>query len=277
MRTGYFIIITALLLFAGCGSISSLQQREESLNTLLQNHKELKKEVFTASAFNLFGVSKLDSSCRNKSINLFIEGDGLAWISRTRLSSNPTPINPLAFKLMLEDKASCKLYLARPCQYIDSQQCQKKYWSSARFSPEVVQSYLEIMDSLKKSHDIEAFNLIGYSGGGAVATLLSSKRTDIKQLITIAGNLDINAWVKYHQITPLYDSLNPADYADSSLQNIPQMHFIGAKDNVMPFEIFQAYQQRFHNSTLIQYRVCDECTHTQNWLENASKVLQTLY
>ncbi|MFX4243448.1 alpha/beta fold hydrolase, partial [Aliarcobacter butzleri] len=86
---------------------------------------------------------------------------------------------------------------------------------------------------IKKEFSNSNFELIGYSGGGTVATLLASKRTDISSLTTVVGNLDIQKWVKMQNITPLIGSLNPSDFIQN-LENIKQHHLIGENDKIIP-------------------------------------------
>ena len=57
---------------------------------------------------------------------------------------------------MNEDKNSCKVYLARPCQFTSSFSCENKYWTSHRFSEEIIKSYEESLDYLKNK--VEAKN-----------------------------------------------------------------------------------------------------------------------
>ena len=73
------------------------------------------------------------------------------------------------------------------------------------------------------------FELIGYSGGGAVALLIGVKRDDIDKIITVAGNIDTEFWTQYHNIDPLSNSLNPADFVET-LQAIKQCHLLGNED-----------------------------------------------
>lgn len=197
-------------------------------------------------------------------MRVYFEGDGLSWVSRSRLSDNPTPINPLAAKLMMTDKNDCKVYLARPCQYTLDEKCSNVYWSSRRFSPEVIQSYQEALEQLKYTYNIRSFVLIGYSGGGAIAALSAARRDDVSRLITVAGNLDTNFWVKLQGLEPLHGSLNPADET-LNLEKIPQTHFVGTNDTVMPKEIFSSYRSHFLKPEKIESIECDKCTHNIGW------------
>ena len=263
-KTILFInLIIFLLLLTGCFSnIPTLNERKQTAISLYSNNKNIIQKEIQTSQFNLFSLQDMKSSCEN--IKIFVEGDGLSWISKSIISLNPTPITPLGLKLMLsDDKSSCKIYLARPCQYIDSTMCEEKYWTSHRFNDKVIQSYDETLTNLKKDFPNIKFDLVGYSGGGAVVTLLAATRNDINSIMTIAGNLDIEKWAKIQKITPLNGSLNPANYA-KKLQNIKQYHLIGKDDKVIPKEIFFSYLNRFENKNNISYSFY-EGTHSCCW------------
>ncbi|MDQ7067453.1 MAG: hypothetical protein Q9M40_05510 [Sulfurimonas sp.] len=49
----------------------------------------------------------------------------MAWITSSTISSDPTPINPIGLKFMLKNNSSCKIYLARPFQYLSKGKDQK--------------------------------------------------------------------------------------------------------------------------------------------------------
>ena len=201
-------------------------------------------------------------SCSN--IKIFVEGDGLSWISRTTISSNPTPITPVGLKLMLNDnKNSCKIYLARPCQYINSNMCEEKYWTSHRFNIKIIQSYDEALTNIKKDFPNSKFDLVGFSSGGAIVTLIATKRDDINSITTIAGNLDTDEWTKIQKITPLDGSLNPANFS-KKLENIKQHHLVGTEDNVVLKEVFFSYLNKFEDKSNISYSFY-EATHNCCW------------
>jgi predicted esterase len=75
--------------------------------------------------------------------------------------------------------------------------------------------------------------LIGHSGGGALALLLVYRCAGISRVITIGGNLDIDAWTALHGYAPLSASLNPASEGAHS-PNPPYRHLVGSKDRVTP-------------------------------------------
>lgn len=251
------------LFFIACSSnIPTPNERKQTAINLSSLNKNIVQKDIQTSQFNLFSLQDIQNSCEN--IKIFVEGDGLSWISRTTISPNPTPITPVGLKLMLSDNnTSCKIYLARPCQYINSNMCEEKYWSSHRFNEKVIQSYDEALSTLKKDFPNSKFDLVGYSGGGAVVTLIASKRDDVNSITTIAGNLDIDEWTKIQKITPLDGSLNPANYA-KKLENIKQHHLLGTEDTVVPKEVFFSYLNKFEDKSNISYSFY-EATHNCCW------------
>lgn len=240
-----------LLFLSGCiNSISTLEERKNRVSDLTKN-EQVTSKVIPTSHFSLFSLQSL-FTCKNKSLHVYIEGDGFAWITRSIVSDDPTPLNPTALSLMLQDNATCKVYLARPCQYLFQKECDNSYWTSHRFSQKVIHSYHDALNELKSLHGNATFTLIGYSGGGAVATLLASQREDVSMLVTVAGNLDTDRWVQFHQITPLSGSLNPAHFTEK-LEQIEQYHLVGKNDKIIPKPVFDAYLSRFKNTEKIYY------------------------
>lgn len=208
-------------------------------------------------------------------LSIYIEGDGLAWRTRRSISSNPTPVAPVALQLALLDK-SAAAYLARPCQYVRNQaNCDSGLWTSARFSAEVITASNAAIDLLKQRFAASRIRLIGYSGGGAVAALVAARRNDISQLVTVAGNLDHVAWTRHHRVTPLRDSLNPADEW-RALQSIPQVHFVGADDRTVNRSISESYRQRFPLGRQPLIKLVKGADHHCCWAEKWPKLLRTL-
>lgn len=174
-------------------------------------------------------------------LRVYIEGDGRAWITPYSPSLDPTPTQSLALRLALADHTP-SAYLARPCQYVKSAGCQPAVWTGERFNQAAVRSLSEALDALKAKFSVTSFELVGHSGGGAMALLLAAQRNDIAQVQTLAGNVDPQAWTELKQLTPL-DGLNPADFA-AQLKGVPQRHFIGQQDRVVPAGVIQAYRRK---------------------------------
>ena len=86
-----------------------------------------------------------------------------------------------------------------------------RYWTTHRFAPEVIRASDLALDRLKTLFGAQRLVLVGYSGGAAVALLVAARRHDMGQIITVAGNLDHQAWTHYHHVQALSGSLNPVD------------------------------------------------------------------
>lgn len=250
----FLFLILIGFFFGSCASKTpSLEDRIKSVFDYAKK-ENLKEEIINTTKFDIFSLQKEDFSCKN--LNIYIEGDGLAFVNKNRISSNPTPINSVSQKLMQTDKSSCKIYLARPCQYYNSSSCNSSYWTNKRFSAEVLNSYDEVLTYIKNKYQNNTFTLIGHSGGGAIATILASYRDDINYLITVAGNLDIEKWIDIKNLTPLEGSLNPKDFT-KKLEGKKQFHLVGNKDDVVPKEVFLSYYKSFEDKKSIQYKIIE--------------------
>lgn len=220
---------------------------------------------YKTALFDIFTAQKISSSPNN--IHIYLEGDGNSWQSRYKLSDNPTPNNPVGFKLALQDKHQDIIYLARPCQYVNlksQKSCKPKYWSSHRYSEAVIDSYQEILDQLKQQYTHAQFKLIGFSGGGTIAVLLGSKRKDISEIITIAAALNNAELSKIHQTTPLTGSLEPYSIA-KQIRTIKQVHFVGEKDNIVPPRIAQQFVKQQGENNDSHVVVVKNSNHHNIW------------
>lgn len=263
-------ILLCLLGLCGCahhGSILSAEARTKQATALAKSVGWQAHTLYTKDyAFKVY-----ESSYKPKSfstLTIYLEGDGLAWLTEERPSANPTPLNPLGLKLAIRDKKhKLVVYLARACQYIfgsDWGRCTVDDWTNARFSPAIVQATMQAVDALKTQYHAQKIILIGYSGGGAIAALVAAKRTDVVRLITISGTLDTKAWVQQNNLTPLYGSLNPAD-AWKSLAAISQTHWVGGQDTVVPKAVAFAYASHFPVAKKPEIRIVETYDHTCCW------------
>lgn len=236
------VIIIFLLFVTSCNSILKVENRVKFAQELVKE-SDFNKENIKTDDFYLFSYQRI-TNISNKTLNVYIEGDGFAWRNRYTLSRNPTPINPIALRMALEDKSDNVVYLARPCQFSDYKvdlKCNnEEFWSRARFSNEVVNSTSQAIDVLKKKYNAKEINLFGFSGGGAIAILVAAKRNDVKSIKTIAANLDHVELMKIHSATPLSKSLNPIDFA-KEVANINQTHLAGELDKIIPTHIIQSF------------------------------------
>lgn len=227
-----------------CNTVPSTQQRLDIANTLASRAAWTEENVnggtFTLATWHAVPVM------HSAQLTVYIEGDGLAWLSPSTVSDDPTPLNPLALKLALAQPNGNAVYMARPCQYVpgSSPACASRYWTQSRFSEEVIQASDHVLSQLKARAGAKTLTLVGYSGGGAVAALLAARRNDVDKLITVAGNLDHQHWTESKGLTPLATSLNPATFS-TQLLHVQQWHFVGSDDQVIPPAIAQQFAQRF--------------------------------
>ena len=218
------------------------------------------------NSFRLAGFYRVGNP--RKPISIYIEGDGFAWIDRYTISSNPTPRNPLALKLAGLDQDSNVVYFARPCQFVDlslERYCNKRYWTSHRFSKEVLSSYNQALDQIKEKFNAKGFHLVGFSGGAAIAALLAAERSDVLSLRTIAGNLDHVALNRAREVSPLRGSLNPISVA-SKLKAIPQIHYSGGKDKVIPGWVAESFVRAVGRGPCVSTRTISRASHLDGWL-----------
>ena len=260
-----FLLLTlSLLLISSCHH-ASFRSNNIDADKLAQQHNWEKNTLITDTQFNLVTYASKQIAETNV-LTIFIEGDGFAWRNKNTPSVNSTPKDPVGLKLAITHNLTYKnsVYLARPCQFLDlktQSNCAPKYWTSHRFAPEVIQSTNVAIDILKSKYKSTHIKLIGYSGGGAVASLVSKKRNDVLELVTIAGNLDTDAWTDYHEISPLSGSLNPADYWQD-LISVPQIYYVGGKDKIMPPSIAYSYKRNFPDNAQPEIIIIESMGHS---------------
>lgn len=268
-QTNNIFLFFLLLLLSSC-LLKSPQ--EQALG--IARRANLSPVIFITPPFSIQGYQRFTG--KSQHLTVYIEGDGAAWKNRSTLAQDPTPRQPVALGLASRDPGEKILYLARPCQYIVSPSCSKKYWSSHRYSPEIIRAMGMAIDQAKQESGTSGITLIGYSGGGVVAALLATRRDDISQLVTVAANLDTDFWTTMHQITPLFGSTNPCRYTES-LQYIPQIHISGADDTVVPPAVLQSYMDKLPNTKQAQVIIIPGMNHHSNWGERWPRLLDKIH
>ena len=258
----------SIALLAGCATVNTGYRIAD---TIAFKHHFTKDYVKTGlcSLTTLYNFTRTGAP-----LTIYIEGDGSAWRSRRELSDDPTPRHPLVLSLASIDPSENVAYLARPGQLSASgnPDCNSVYWSEKRFSQEVVSAINLAIDYLKAKSRSKEINLIGYSGGAALAVILAAKRNDVISIRTVAGNLDPRAFCEYHHVSFLNGSLNPIDYA-ASVKHIPQRHFIGSKDIVVPAFIAQSFVEREGDKNSDRITVVNGASHTNGWRERWPELL----
>lgn len=231
-----------LALLAACAGVPPHASREQTASGLTAAAQwqalELRTGSFTLAAW----AGPAQAAAGDGLLTVYIEGDGLAWLSSSTASDDPTPLDPVGLRLAVAQPRGAVAYLARPCQYSGRQdpRCNQADWTVQRFSPAVIDASNQAVDQLKARAGARRLVLVGYSGGGAVAALLAERRSDVTALVTVAGNLDPAGWTRIHRVTPLAGSLDPMAQR-SRLAALAQWHFVGGRDSNMPAELAQGF------------------------------------
>jgi pimeloyl-ACP methyl ester carboxylesterase len=201
-------------------------------------------------------------------VRVYLEGDGFAWVTPVQISADPTPIDPLLLRIVARDPGDSVVYLARPCQYTlkTDRRCAPVYWAGTlKFGPDIVAAVDAAVGEAKRRAGAEKVELVGYSGGGAIAVLVAARRNDVQSIRTIAGNLD-HVWLHaHHGVSQLPGSLNAIDYA-ARVANVPQLHFSGGDDRIVPPDVAQRYVRASGAARCARQRIVAGATHTERWL-----------
>lgn len=238
LTSGYYLLISLVFLLAGCGSEGGREKADVLAKQSGLNSKNFSTETFTLRAWQRI-------SDPNQPVRVYIEGDGFAWVSRSRPSDDPTPRQPTGLMLAAADPSANVLYLARPCQFIGPPMpanCHSTWWTDNRFSPGVVQAMDEALSQALAPWPGMQIELVGYSGGGGIAALIAARRHDVRSLRTVAGNLDVAYVNAVHHVSPMPQALSAIDAA-SQLADLPQIHFVGGADTTVPPEVAKRFQQ----------------------------------
>lgn len=257
------IALCLMALLPACSSVPTPAQRTQHAVELAQQSHWQPLELDT-SPFRLQAFRPAQWQA-HEVLTLYIEGDGLAWITSSQPSSDPTPVTPLALRLALMQPEGNAVYLARPCQFIaDQPSCQRRYWTDARFAQEVVAAMDQAVEQMKAQARARELVLVGYSGGAALTLLLAARRDDVRQVVTVAGNLDHAAWTAHHKVSPLQRSLNPADQRQA-LVGLEQVHLVGELDRITPPSLARQLIASYPPTASLHLRVIPGYDHACCW------------
>lgn len=253
------ILISLSFLLVGCVTDDSRITAKE-----IAQHSRLSRDDIQTNPFLIATWSRITAPVH--SLRVYIEGDGFAWKSRTQPSDDPTPRKPIGLTLAATDKNQNVLYIARPCQFIGPPlpaHCDKRVWTSDRFSPSVIDAMNDALSQFVKQYPGVKLELIGYSGGGNIAAILAERRTDVRSLRTVAGNLDVAYVNAIHHVSAMPDAVSAIDRA-SALRTMPQLHFSGDADKTVTPEVAQRFQ-RAVGGTCSQVDIVSNMTHGSDW------------
>ena len=270
-RTALYIVVLGTFILSGCATIPLVSGRYQNAEEIARLAR-FERSYIKSGNFTLTVYTHIDKP--HDPITIYVEGDGFAYRDRFEASIDPTPVNPVALCLAAADPSSNVAYIARPGQYCRDEvpDCDKSYWTTRRFSEEVVYSVDETVSEIMKEAGSKEANLVGFSGGGAIVCLVAARRSDIGSIRTVAGNLDPNAVNAFHKVSGLKDSLDPMDVAPR-LAGISQRHFIGGRDRTVPPSVahdFAKMSGDFREKTIT---VIPGAEHNKGWAERWKELL----
>jgi len=250
---------------AGCGAVDLMPARDRG--PYLAREAGWNWELIDAGAFVL-ATAQSPSMGSGGRLTVYIEGDGMAFTGSRTISPDPTPERPVGLRLALRHPGPAA-YIARPCQYtmeVAPRGCRPAYWTSGRYAETVISSLGLAIDAMKRRSGAGSLVLIGYSGGGAAAALLAARRTDVSGFVTVGANLDLGYWTARDHLAPLSGSLDPADAA-AALRTVPQVHFIGGRDEVVTPDVVASYRDRLGPAAALRVVELPEFTHSCCWID----------
>lgn len=258
-----FILLTFSTQFSGCAIPA--QRLDARANEL--GYRRL---VIQGDGFSHVAYFKDGHEASNKTLHVYLDGDGTPWIRRRVPATDPTPHDSLMMELMALDAAP-SVYLGRPCYHgVSSNACTPDMWTGKRYSEAVVASMIAALDGVSAGY--QSLVLLGHSGGGTLAMLLSERQPKVMVVVTVAANLDSDRWAALHKQQALSGSLNPATRPPLRA-SIRQMHYAGAEDdNVSPELVRDAIEQQ-PGAT---FKVYPKQDHSCCWREIWPEVLGAL-
>jgi len=189
-------------------------------------------------------------------------------------AADPTGSGNLTIDLLLADPVPA-LYITRPCYQLVEMPpaCDPDLWTSARYSNLIAKAMADAITQVADSLKPDSLTLIGYSGGGVLALLAATHIDPPPRVITVASNLDTDAWTKFHGHLPLTRSSNPLLVLDKS-SGSKHIHLMGGKDRVVPPSTVSRYQAAHPLAT---YRYFEGFDHRCCWVKHWSDILKTTY
>jgi dienelactone hydrolase len=205
---------------------------------------------------------------------VFLEGDGQPWVDGgRRVARDPTPKIPLAFDLFKTSPVP-RVYLGRPCYFSHAGDvgCDPSLWTSARYGEAAVASMAAVLETLVRENSARRVILVGYSGGGTIAYLVAPRIPAVSAVVTISGNLDIDAWTRAHHFLSLAESDNPAT-APALDHRITQIAIVGGRDVNVPQASLRAFLDRQQPQEVWIY---DDHDHACCWRRDWPSILNRI-
>jgi pimeloyl-ACP methyl ester carboxylesterase len=201
-------------------------------------------------------------------VRVYLEGDGTPWVGGRTIASDPTSRRAFALELMARD-AGDVLLVGRPCYHgrETAPACTPALWTDARYSEAVVASLAAALEAALRCCSEASATLVGYSGGGVLATLVAARSDRVVRVLTVGANLDVDAWTRLHGYLPLARSLDPSRLP-AVAPRFDEVHLTGARDRNVPAAIAEAYASARPWVRVERFETYDHvCCWAQAWPE----------
>ena len=213
-----FIFLSFIFLFCSCSTMQTKPPEDFS-------YREIKTNDYVLASWQKITDNNLP-------IRIYVEGDGHAYTPNGYPTTDPTPKSYFLRNIAFNDTNANIVYLARPCQYIKSNNHNNIDWTTGRFSQKIISNMAQAIKQIVEDKETV---LIGYSGGALLCGLIInqySQEINVIKWITVAGLLNHTKWTTYFNYVPLKDSLDL-----DTIPNIKQTHYIGKKDKIIPYQL----------------------------------------
>lgn len=260
-------VALALLQLLGSGCAGAPANYDREATRLGMERRNLSGHGFTHATYRDSDKNQADTP-----LHVYLYGDGRPWLRRHIPSPDPTPRTPLMLQLMALDP-NPSLLLGRPCYhgYARAPGCDRRLWTSHRYGETVLASMLEVLR--QANPDRHPLLLIGHSGGGALAMLMAPRLTEVIGVVTLAANLDIDAWSRHRRISPLVGSLNPVREVSGWCPACVHLHLAGGDDEHLPAALINDALAAMGEPPA---QVLPGVTHDAGWLRHWPDVLRKL-
>ncbi|MDR3423532.1 MAG: alpha/beta hydrolase [Alphaproteobacteria bacterium] len=229
----------------------------------IANSASMQQQEITSGSFRLTIFSRIRDA--NQPITIYVDGDLRGWAPSADPGIDSTPDEYLELRLAALDPATNVVFIAHPCQFgIADPVCYNDTWQNGRLAEQVVSSINHAIDYVTITFIHPQVNLVGYSGGGAIAAVLAARRQDVISLRTIAGNLDPNGNGRAHAADPQDEFVDPMLIAPR-LAMLPQIHFVGDKDVFVPPFLTENFIKAIGPSYCVKVIQIPEATHRKGW------------
>ena len=258
----YFKGLLALAMLASCATPTQqlLKQHQWQAESLEINH------------FQLWLVN--NGISKPGTLHIYLSGDGHPWLNKTLIAKDPSPYQPVALQLMSLDPNPAH-YLGRPCYHLPPGQseqapCEPSLWTFQRYSETVVQTMAQGVRQL--GSQVSNITLIGFSGGGVLATLIGERVKKVKTVVSIAANLDTQLWSETLGYSPLQGSINPRSLP-ALRRDMRRIHLIAGKDSQVPPKVTNAFINTHGGTPLLFAEFNHHCCWHTIWQEFVQKHL----